>query len=84
MLLVETILHVKGWDVVDWEDSYYDLPNRQAKIQVKDRSLITTTDAARICVTPAGLQAEIDKIVAKYPRGRSFVRYASNICIIPS
>ena len=36
--------------------------------------MITTTDAERKCVTPEGLQDEIDKIVAKYPKGRSFVR----------
>lgn len=36
--------------------------------------MITTTDAERVCVTPEGLQDEINKLVAKYPKGRSFVR----------
>lgn len=36
--------------------------------------MITTTNAERSVVTPEGLQAQIDTIVAKYPRGRSFVR----------
>lgn len=75
MLLVETILHAKGWDVIEWERSYNDLPNKQLKIKVKDRNVITTTNAERHCLTPIGLQEEIDKIVSKYPRGRSFVRY---------
>ncbi|XP_018399240.1 PREDICTED: phosphoacetylglucosamine mutase [Cyphomyrmex costatus] len=74
MLLVETILHAKGWDVVEWERSYNDLPNKQLKVRVKDRNLITTTNAGRNCLTPVCLQEEIDKIVSKYPRGRSFVR----------
>ncbi|XP_012525464.1 phosphoacetylglucosamine mutase [Monomorium pharaonis] len=74
MLLVETILHAKGWDVVEWERSYDDLPNRQLKVKVKDRNVITTTNAERHCLTPVGLQEDIDKIVSKYPRGRSFVR----------
>ncbi|XP_011860745.1 PREDICTED: phosphoacetylglucosamine mutase isoform X2 [Vollenhovia emeryi] len=74
MLLVETILHAKGWDIVEWERSYDDLPNKQLKVQVKDRNVITTTDAERRCLTPVGLQKEIDKIVSKYPNGRSFVR----------
>lgn len=74
MLLVETILHSKGWDVKDWLRTYTDLPNMQLKIKVQDRNVITTTDAERICVTPLGLQDEIDKVVANYKRGRAFVR----------
>lgn len=74
MLLVEAILLDSGWDVRDWFNTYVDLPNLQKKISVADRSVITTTDAERKCVTPEGLQDEIDKAVAKYPRGRSFVR----------
>lgn len=74
MFLVEVILQANGWDVKDWYDTYADLPNLQKKISVADRNVITTADAERICVTPAGLQEEIDKVVAKYPRGRSFVR----------
>lgn len=35
MLLVETILHTKGWSISDWEAVYTDLPNRQVKIVVK-------------------------------------------------
>lgn len=74
MLLVETILHVNGWDVQEWLATYSDLPNVQKKISVADRSVVTVTNAERQCVTPAGLQDEIDQVVAKYQRGRSFVR----------
>lgn len=35
MLLVETILHAKGWNCVDWESTYTDLPNRQLKVKIK-------------------------------------------------
>ena len=60
--------------------SYYlnvlfkDLPNRQMKVQVADRNVITTTDAERVCVKPEGLQDAINAIVAKFKDGRSFVR----------
>lgn len=74
MLLIETILHSKGWDVPEWLNTYVDLPNLQLKVKVQDRNCITTTDAERKCVTPNGLQEELDKIVANYQRGRSFVR----------
>lgn len=74
MLLIETILHAKGWDIQEWERAYTDLPNRLMKVTVEDRTVITTTDAERRCVTPESLQPEIDALVAKYKRGRSFVR----------
>lgn len=34
MLLVETILHSKGWNIAQWEAAYTDLPNRLLKINV--------------------------------------------------
>lgn len=74
MLMVEAILHAKGWDVPEWSQAYQDLPNRQMKVQVADRNVITTTDAERVCVKPEGLQDAINAIVAKFKDGRSFVR----------
>lgn len=74
MLLVETILHTKGWDLKDWLTTYEDLPNLQQKVKVQDRNVFETTDAERICVKPAGLQDELNKLVNKYKRGRAFVR----------
>lgn len=40
----------------------------------QDRTVITTKDAERKCVTPEGLQDEIDALVFKYPKGRAFIR----------
>jgi len=42
--------------------------------QVADRGAIETTDAERVATKPVGLQSEINSIVSKYERGRSFVR----------
>eukprot|EP00095_Tigriopus_kingsejongensis_P008784 maker-scaffold120_size336265-snap-gene-1.10 protein:Tk08784 transcript:maker-scaffold120_size336265-snap-gene-1.10-mRNA-1 annotation:"hypothetical protein TcasGA2_TC011920" len=74
MFLVESILHAKGWSIEDWRQAYEDLPNRQMKVRVGDRNVISTTDAERQVVTPSGLQAAIDELVKKFPNGRSFVR----------
>lgn len=32
MLLVETVLHARGWSALDWNTAYSDLPNRQMKV----------------------------------------------------
>ena len=61
MLIVESILFAKGWNVQDWNQAYTDLPNRQMKVRVADRNVIKTTDAERKCVQPEGLQKSIGK-----------------------
>ena len=74
MLVVESILHEKGWSLEDWSTTYTDLPNRQRKVIIKDRSVIETTDAERKVTAPAVLQDEINKLVSGYKNARSFVR----------
>jgi phosphoacetylglucosamine mutase len=82
LLLVEVALFHAGWGLQEWDALYEDLPSEMLKVKVPDRTAITTTDAERRCVTPAGLQARIDAIVATIPPGskstpgvrRAFVR----------
>ncbi|KAI9297409.1 Phosphoacetylglucosamine mutase [Neoconidiobolus thromboides FSU 785] len=74
MLLVEVILAHRNWSLSEWDTAYTDLPNRLAKVVVQDRNVFQTTDAERKLTHPAGLQEKIDQIVAKYNKGRSFVR----------
>ncbi|XP_003801353.1 phosphoacetylglucosamine mutase [Otolemur garnettii] len=74
MLVVEAILALKGWTVQQWDALYTDLPNRQLKVKVADRRVISTTDAETRAVTPPGLQEAIDGLVQKYRLSRAFVR----------
>merc|ERR1712203_1205201 len=74
MLLVESILHVRGWSIQDWSQAYTDLPNRLMKVKVADRTVFQTTDAERKVVKPDGLQAAIDGLTSLDPSFRSFVR----------
>jgi len=74
MLLCEAVLRCKSWSLDDWATMYEDLPSRQLKVKVQDRTVITTTNAETICVTPKGVQPAIDAVVAKYASGRAFVR----------
>ena len=46
-----------------------------SQVSVADRNVIQTTDAERKCVLPVGLQQEIEAIVTKFNKGRSFVRW---------
>lgn len=74
MLLIEAVLAVKGMTVQQWDSIYTDLPNRQLKVKVADRHVISTTDAERRTTSPAGLQEAIDSLNKKYHLSRSFVR----------
>lgn len=74
LLVVEAILLGSGKTVQQWADMYHDLPNRLAKVQIKDRNIIQTADAERRCTAPEGLQAAIDRLVEPVPGGRAFVR----------
>ncbi|KAJ8715632.1 hypothetical protein PYW07_010114 [Mythimna separata] len=74
LFIVEAILCARGWSAVQWMELYDDLPCRQLKVTVKDRSVIKTTDAERICSEPEELQLKINELVAKYTNGRSFAR----------
>lgn len=74
MLVVEAILCSKKWSVGDWSSIYTEVPNRQLKVKVADRSQYETTDAERKLTNPVGLQEKIDLTVSGYNNARSFVR----------
>ncbi|KAJ1666826.1 hypothetical protein IW140_002519 [Coemansia sp. RSA 1813] len=74
MLLVETILICKGWTPAQWDEAYTDLPSRLLKVVVNDRTIFATTNAEQTLTAPRDLQGTVDALVAKFPRGRAFVR----------
>ncbi|XP_006218678.1 phosphoacetylglucosamine mutase isoform X1 [Vicugna pacos] len=74
MLVIEAVLALKGLTIQQWDALYTDLPNRQLKVKVADRQVISTTDAERQAVKPPGLQEAINDLVKKYKLSRAFVR----------
>ena len=72
---VETVLAALNMTVEQWDDLYEDLPSRQGKISIADRTLIKCTEDETRIVAPAALQSEIDQLVASAgPQARAFVR----------
>ena len=75
IIAIEIVLLSKNLTLQQWNEMYTDLPNRQLKLCVKDRSLIETYDAERRLSKPVQLQVEIDRLVSESPaKSRSFVR----------
>lgn len=54
LLLGDAVLRSGVLSLAGWQELYQDLPSRQLKLVVADRTAITTTDAERRCVAPAG------------------------------
>jgi phosphoacetylglucosamine mutase len=74
MLLVEAILVCSNQTFVEWDSAYTDLPSRQEKVKVADRTQFVTINADTELVEPTGLQAKINQQVKKFKQGRCFVR----------
>ncbi|KAM3686797.1 hypothetical protein ACJW31_10G029000 [Castanea mollissima] len=74
LLLVEAILRHMGWSIHRWTELYQDLPSRQLKVKVVDRTAVVTANAETVAVRPPGIQEAINAETAKYPQGRSFIR----------
>ncbi|KAK3434701.1 hypothetical protein EUGRSUZ_D02153 [Eucalyptus grandis] len=74
LLLVEAILQNLNWSINHWSELYWDLPSRQLKVKVMDRTAVVTANAETVAVKPPGIQEAINAETVKYPRGRSFIR----------
>ncbi|KAJ6809605.1 phosphoacetylglucosamine mutase [Iris pallida] len=74
LLLVEAVLQYFGWSIQRWSELYHDLPSRQLKVKVADRTAVVTANAETQVVKPLGLQAVIDAETVKHSRGRCFIR----------
>ncbi|RZB60276.1 Phosphoacetylglucosamine mutase isoform C [Glycine soja] len=60
-LLVEVILQHMGWSINKWNELYHDLPSKQLKVKVADRTAVVTTNAETVVVSPPGLQEAINE-----------------------
>jgi phosphoacetylglucosamine mutase len=76
-LLVDAFLgRLLQWSLADWNTQLYtDLPSRQLKVQVADRSVVKCNANETMCLEPAGLQPALDRLLTKELKGgRCFVR----------
>eukprot|EP00899_Mesostigma_viride_P012220 jgi/Mesvir1/2099/Mv16631-RA.1 len=65
ILLVEAALALLGLSMEQWAQLYSDLPSRQLKVKVADRSVVVTTLDETRALAPAGLQDAIDARVVR-------------------
>jgi phosphoacetylglucosamine mutase len=74
LLMVEAILAHQHMTLDQWNASYTDLPSRQEKVKVQNRTLFIPIKADTELARPEGLQPLINAESAKFKNGRCFVR----------
>ncbi|XP_019090063.1 PREDICTED: phosphoacetylglucosamine mutase-like, partial [Camelina sativa] len=65
VLLVEVILQHIGWSIQKWNELYKDLPSRQIKVEVPDRTAVVTTSQETEALRPLGIQDAINSEIKK-------------------
>ena len=75
-LFVESVLAIKGWSVNDWDLIYQDLPSRQTKVKVQDRTVVVPLADETAVVEPVALKDAIAAAVQSVDaeNGRAFAR----------
>ena len=63
LFLVDAILYLKDLSCPDWNQIYRDLPSRQCKVKVIDRSVIHTNENETKTTQPKSLQPAIDAAI---------------------
>jgi phosphoacetylglucosamine mutase len=77
LLLVDLLLRHFDWTLPEWatQKLYQDLPSRQLKVKVQDRSRIVCNDNETVAVAPDALQPALDKAMGSMgDTARCFVR----------
>lgn len=70
LLLVEAILHLWGWDddFHRWSSLYTELPSRQCKVKIKDRSVVQMNENETQVVYPESLKNALELEVLEASR----------------
>lgn len=78
LLLVEALLIQKNWSIADWDHMYQDLPSRQTKVTIQDRSVLSVDrDDDTVVVAPESLRAALQSALQSLSpnlQARAFVR----------
>jgi phosphoacetylglucosamine mutase len=74
LLLVDALLKHYRWTLKEWNALYTDLPSRQLKISVKDRSVVKCNDNETKCIAPITLQPALEQLMSMTKNSRTFCR----------
>jgi phosphoacetylglucosamine mutase len=61
-------------DLPQWHAMYTDLPSKQQKVSVPDKTAVSCSDDETTVTRPAALQADLESAMRSVRQGRCFVR----------
>lgn len=84
LLLVDAILHIKGWDLEAWNQLYTDMPSRMSKLKVTDRKLVVPLCCGGLCWL-AGVGAPLCRLMVSLFSAGNVVKTNANDtqCLAP-
>lgn len=71
LLLYAQILKL---NIESWYSLYYDLPSKQLKVPVKNKSIIVCSEDETTVVSPVAVQEQLNIAMSSIPSGRCFIR----------
>lgn len=74
MLCCLIALQLLGIDLVEWHHMYRDIPSKQLKVAVRDKSSVRCSEDETYLVNPVELQADLQSAMDSVSEGRCFVR----------
>lgn len=74
LFMVIRAMHDLEMSADQWHQLYTERPNHLLAVPVKDRGMYKTTPDERALLEPAGIQGQIDGLIASYPQARAFIR----------
>ncbi|EQC37180.1 hypothetical protein SDRG_05406 [Saprolegnia diclina VS20] len=75
LLFTEVLLIQRDWSITQWDGIYSDLPSRQTKVKIADRTIVKCTEDETQATAPEALKDAISALVAAAgPSARAFVR----------
>jgi phosphoacetylglucosamine mutase len=61
-------------DIPSWHKMYTDLPSKQLKVPVTNKSIVSCSEDETSVTSPPALQDELNRLMGETPLGRCFVR----------
>lgn len=68
------VSQILGMDIPAWNKMYTDLPSKQLKVPVTNKSIVSCSEDETSVTSPSALQVELNRLMEETPLGRCFVR----------
>lgn len=72
--MLHTLSQILEMNIPAWHEMYTDLPSKQLKVPVTNKSIVSCSEDETFVTSPPALQEELNRLMGETPLGRCFVR----------